>query len=58
MMAGDALPSSAAVSLRGVMFVRDSAHGSVHPLSGLHARFWRALRQWEGQCAMACQLLR
>ena len=58
MTAGEALPSSAAVSLCGVMFVSDSAHGSVHSLSGLRARLQRVLRQWEGQCAMACQLLR
>ena len=38
MTVGEALPSSAAVSLRGVMFVSHSAHGSLHPLSGLHTR--------------------
>ena len=38
MTAGEALPSSVAVSLRGVMFVSHSAHGSLHPLSGLHSR--------------------
>ena len=38
MTAGEALPSSAAVCLRGVMFVSHSAHGSLHPLSGLHTK--------------------
>ena len=56
MTADEALPPRAAVSLHGVMFVSDSAHGSVRSLSVLRARLRRVLRQWEGQCAMACRL--
>ena len=44
MTAGEVLPSSTAVSLRGVVFVSDSAHGSLRPLWGLHTRLRRVLR--------------